>query len=227
VKRGSLQEHIFSTYITLRYGMAVIGALLPLVVYVAGKLDGTGLLSSISSYYWVPAARDWLVGILFATAGFLYLYKGFTTAENWALNLAALFAVGVATIPTERDCGDDCRFTLHGACAILMFVCLVYVVWFRARDTLKFLPDQSKAPGYRRAYSIVGVVMALSPLTAFLLNVLTVMTAYIFWVETAGILAFAAYWLIKSWEHEESKVVRRAMQAEIEMPEPPPFKRGA
>ena len=217
MKRGALQEHIFSTYITLRYGMAVVGALLPLAVYLAGKLNGTGLQSSISSYYWVPASRDWLVGGLFATAGFLYLYKGFTTAENWALNLAALFGVAVALIPTERDCTDNCRFTLHGACAILMFACLVYVVWFRSRDTLHLMDqdDQAAIARYRRAYAIVGFVMAASPATAFVLNALMKGQAFVFWVETAGILAFAAYWWIKSTELKASGAVGRALKAEV------------
>lgn len=222
MKRGPLHDHIFGTYITLRYGLAVIGGLLPLVVYVAGRIGGEGLQSSISSYYWVPTARDWFVGMLCATSGLLYIYKGFTTKENLALNLAALFGLGVAFIPTQPD-----RFTLHGASAILMFAGLVYVVWFRARDTLKYLPDQSRVPGYRRAYNTVSVVMALSPLTAFALNAFSILTSYIFWIETAGIVAFAVYWWIKSVELEESKAVRKALRGEIEMPEPPTFSRAA
>jgi hypothetical protein len=228
MSRGPLHEHIFGTYISLRYGMVAVGALLPLVVYVIGRLlDGVGLQSSISSYYWVPHARDWFVGMLCATAGFLYVYKGFTTAENVALNLAAVFGLGVALIPTEQHCVGRCPFTWHGASAILMFVCLVYVVWFRARDTLKYLPDQSRVAWYRRWYTVIGVVMGLSPLTAFVANAFSFLTSYVFWIETAGILAFAAYWWFKSTELEESKAIRRALRGELDMPEPPIFRRAA
>ena len=43
--------------------------------------------------------RIWSVGILFVVAAFLYLYKGFTPFENYALNVAGVCALGVALVP--------------------------------------------------------------------------------------------------------------------------------
>ena len=51
-----LQEHVFSTYITLRYGVVLIAALLPAVVYGVGRAFGIALQDSISAYYWASAA---------------------------------------------------------------------------------------------------------------------------------------------------------------------------
>ncbi|HYH46436.1 MAG TPA: hypothetical protein VEG34_12195, partial [Thermoanaerobaculia bacterium] len=149
MQSDKLQKHIFSTYLTLRYGIIAIGALLPLVVYGVGAFHGVELQDSISAYYWAPdgmdaPSRNWFVGGLFAVAAFLYLYKGFSIAENIALNLAAILAVGVAIFPTEWNCGEACgKFSLHGFCAVSMFACLAYVVWFRSRDTLELVPENA------------------------------------------------------------------------------------
>lgn len=222
MRRGELQEHFFNTYLSLRFGMALIAAAYPVMVYLAGRFDGVPLQDSISAYYWATAtgeyrARVWFVGGLFAVAAFLYLYKGFTAAENVALNLAAVFAVGVAVFPMEWECREDCGgFSLHGALAIAMFACLVYVVWFRARDTLRFLPPDADPARYRRLYGIVGGVMLASPLTAFLITTVTgARTTYEFFVEAAGIWAFSAYWWIKSTELRKSGATRKALRAEI------------
>src|SRR5215207_516937 len=102
--KEALRKHIYSTYLAQRYGMAVIAFAFPLLLYVAGKLNGLPLQGSMSAYYWAsnggdPPVRVWFVGGLFAVGSFLMLYKGYTRREDWALNLAALFAIGVALFP--------------------------------------------------------------------------------------------------------------------------------
>jgi hypothetical protein len=220
-----LREHIFSTYLTLRYGIVLIGALLPLIVYAVGRFHGVRLQDSISAYYWAsngtPApSRDWFVGCLFAVAAFLYLYKGFSKAENIALNVAAILAAGVALFPMEWNCGQACgKYSVHGFCAVAMFVCLVYVVWFRSGDTLPLIPDEPSRARYRRMYVITGAVMLASPLTAFLLNaVIGTRTSYVFFIEAAGIWAFALYWWVKSSELKRSAATAKALEGEVETP---------
>jgi hypothetical protein len=217
VRKDDLPDHVFGTYVSLRYGLAVIGVALPIIVYLIGVANGVKLQSSMSAYYWATQAgnapsRDWFVGCLFAVAACLYLYKGFTTAENVALNLAGIFAVGVAVIPMAWECKVDCeRFSLHGTSAILLFLCLVYVVWFRARDTLKLLPEAQR-PRYKKLYHVIGLVMLASPLIALALNVLLGGgAAYVFFIEAAGIWAFAAYWWVKSRELKQSSATTRAV----------------
>ena len=229
MQRDELQEHIFSTYLTLRYGIILIGALLPVIVYVVGLVKGIPLQDSISAYYWASPllggdapSRNWFVGGLFAVAAFLYLYKGFSTAENVALNFAAILAVGVAVFPMEwASEADSGKFSLHGFCAVSMFVCLAYVVWFCARDTLKLVPSNATpSPArYRQLYLIVGGVMLASPLTAFVMNSLIgTRSSFVFFIEAAGIWAFALYWWIKSSELKKSAATAKGLEAEIEHP---------
>jgi hypothetical protein len=224
-----LQKHILSTYLTLRYGIVLIGALLPVVVYLVGVFNNVPLQNSISAYYWAsvqghPApSRDWFVGSLFAVAAFLYLYKGFSKLENLALNVAAMFAVGVAVSPMEWQCEPPCvdHYSVHGFCAVAMFACLVYVVWFRSRDTLTLIADEALRARYRRTYAITGLVMLAAPVTAFVLNSFVgTHSTYVFFIEAAGIWAFALYWWVKSAELAHSAATVKALSGEVAAPGP-------
>ncbi|RKH02739.1 hypothetical protein D7V97_27580 [Corallococcus sp. CA053C] len=223
-----LQEHILSTYLNLRFFIAAAAVLIPLVVYGVGRLHGIGLQDSISAYYWAqgpgemyPPARAWFVGGLLGVAALLYLYKGFSFEENAALNLAAVLAVGVAVFPMQWNCQEECgRFSLHGFCAVAMFLCLAYVMWFRSLDTLVHLPDERSRAGYRKTYELTSIVMLVSPITAFLMNTFWgTPKSYVFFIETAGILAFALYWVVKSLELRQSGVVRKVLVGQARIPQ--------
>src|SRR5687767_12830615 len=104
---GELQEHMLWTYYGLRVGLAAIAIALPILVFgVGGVLHDVWLEPSISAYYHTKPKRLWLtthdifVGGLLAAGVGLYLYKGFSNKENIALNLAGVFAVLVAFLPT-------------------------------------------------------------------------------------------------------------------------------
>jgi hypothetical protein len=117
--RTALQKHVFRAYIHLRYGMAAIGTAFPIVVYIVGLYDNVQLQNSISAYYWATGsgafiARTWFVGGLFSLAALLYLYKGFSLGEDLALNIAALFAIGVAVFPMPWHGGPSSAF--RGPC---------------------------------------------------------------------------------------------------------------
>jgi hypothetical protein len=140
----SIERQIKDTYFSLRVGVAVIAFLLPPLLWVGGKIAGFPLRASMSAYYYatpehplppvgpcakadaagatsadpgtLPAGtmRNWLVGLLFAVGAILYVYKGYTTRENIALNVAGLLAVGIALFPMPWTCGPSPRFTMHG-----------------------------------------------------------------------------------------------------------------
>lgn len=227
-RSNELQDHVFNTYLSLRTGLWATGALLPFVIWFFGwAFDHKPLQKSISAYYWTTAneatgeyrARTILVGGLFAIALGLYLYKGFTKWEDIALNLAAIFCLGVALFPTTRPGQLDEGFlTFHGLFAILLFFCLAYVVWTRALDTLHLLRNNEAKKRYRRTYLVIGLVMLASPLAAIILNLLTFdRTSFVFWTEAAGIWAFALYWYVKSRELKETKATRRALQTGVQL----------
>lgn len=222
--KAALQQHIYATYNTLRFGMVVIAFVFPVLLYALGAAHGLPLQDSMSAYYWAGTGdespiRVWFVGGLFAIGSFLYLYKGFTVGENHALNAAAVFAIGVACFPMEWGCGTACaKISAHGVCAVLMFVCLVYVAWFRSGDTLPLLMNTQREAHYRRWYHVSAVVMLLSPLTAVLLqSVFQKSGAYVYFIELTGIWAFSLYWLLKSLEMRESQAEKKALQASVDV----------
>jgi Protein of unknown function (DUF998) len=175
----------------------------------------------MSAYYHAIAdgksMRDWFVGILFAVAIFLYLYKGYSAAENIALNLAGAFAVGIAIFPMEWNCGDACKdFSVHGFCAISFFLCIAFVCIRCASDTLKRIPDEKTKRRYGRLYKIIGLVMIAAPAIAFALTVLLRQySSRTFIAEAVGIFAFATYWLAKSRELYVTQVERKALHSEL------------
>jgi hypothetical protein len=214
---SELRSHMEGTYFNLRIGMAVIAFVLPILLAVGGKLlRGVPLQDSMSGYYHAGdgAVRDVFVGVLIAIGAFLYLYKGFSRAENYALNLAGAFAVATAVFPMRWQCEPACnRFSVHGTVAVLFFLCIAYVCLFRASDTLALLTDAKKIARYKRVYRTLGIVLVLSPLTAFVVSaVLQRSSAWVFFIEAFAVWAFAAYWLWKSIEMRHTSAERLALE---------------
>ena len=216
-----LREHMTRTYLNLRIGIAVIGAVLPVLLWGGGALAGQKtLLGSMSAYYHTPL-RDLFVGALVTIGVFLYLYKGFSRKENRALNLAGAFAVGVAMIATTAPDGVPAAWAkLHQICAVAFFLCIAYVCVFRAADTLSLLDDPKKVSRLRTVYRSLGIGMIVSPLTAVVL-------AYTlepqsrggsikFFVEAVAVWMFAAYWLVKSRELAQTGAERLALAGRVE-----------
>jgi hypothetical protein len=201
-----LQQHVYATYRSLRVGIAVIALIFPLLLWFGGAYAGIPLQESMSAYYHAASGahtmRDWFTGILFAVGAFLYLYRGFSWQEDWALNFAGVFAVCVAVIPVPWNCSTSCKMVSeHTACAIAFFSCIAYVSLFRAHDTLHLLEDKKREARFRWTYRVTGALLIASPLTAVLLALVFMqLKSYVFFAELAGIWAFAFYWLAKSHE---------------------------
>ncbi len=156
MKQDELKEHILKTYFWSRVGIAAISILFPLVLWFVGLSLNVHLQGSISAYYHTPM-RDVFVGSLFAIGAFLYLYRGYSTVENIALDFAGIFAIGVAILPTSAISEPKCdTFTapyLHGVCAILFFIAIAYVCIFQSSETLKEMIDESRRKFYEILYN--------------------------------------------------------------------------
>lgn len=235
MKRGTdLQDHVFDTYISLRYGIAALALLFPFVVPLAGWAHGSQLKGSLSAYFCesagvgevdgVFAAQTVFVGILFALGAALYLYKGFSNRENYLLNIAGASAWLVALIPTPCVEGYTLSIlgltlrgiTLHGASAVALFVCVALVCLLCSYDTLAEIPTPAARARYERAYKVFGILMLVLPLAAVFLTVVLKQTGIrILAVEAAGSLVFGAYWLLKSIELSQSKVQKKATQGAV------------
>lgn len=220
-----LQKHIAATYTTLRLGIAVLAMALPLVLWIGGYLRaGEPLAQSMSAYYYVGngVMRDEFVGVLFGVGAFLYLYKGYTKLENYALNLAGIFLACVALFPKAGP-AKVFGLPVHGTSAVLFFACIAYVCIFRASDTLSLINDPSKVDRYKKLYRWIGVGMIAAPAAAVVLtSVLDQRPANstVFFVEAAGVLVFASYWILKSREIALSNSERAALEGKLAVPEP-------
>ncbi len=212
-------KHIIATYQILRLGLAIIAFAFPVLLWIGGKvvtLDESSTLKlqgSMSAYYHAdpdddagnPTAgngvmRNWFVGLLFAIGIILYLYKGVTNLENYALNIAGVLAIGIAIFPMDWPESSGTGFSAHGACAVTFFLCIAYVCIFRASDTLSLISDDKKRAYYRRRYKLIGFGMILMPAGAYALHFFLDSGWAILAVEVAGIYVFATYWWLKSHE---------------------------
>ena len=104
----TLREHMLGTYHNLRVGIGVVGAILPFLLLLGGwLLDHESLQGSMSAYYYSPTMRDVFVASLGAIGLFLILYKGFSSREDRALDIAGVGALIVAFFPTGLACPKD------------------------------------------------------------------------------------------------------------------------
>jgi len=217
----TLETQLRKTYFSLRIGVAALGMIFPFLLWVGGLTKHITLRPSMSAYYYATRAypdppdckevdaamatlpagtmRNWFVGFLFAVGAMLFVNKGSTDRENYALNAAGIFAAGVALCPMAWDCDSTGKFSWHGAFAFSFFAAIAFVCAFCADDTLHYLP-QAEQGKFRNTYRALALFMVASPATAWAFNVFTQQTSKIYWTEVFGIESFALYWFVKSRE---------------------------
>jgi len=136
------------SYLGLRKAVGIIGVALPFVLIIGKRLlEGPGIQSSISSYYYTDM-RDVFVGSLCAIGVFLMSCRGYDCRDEIAGRLACFFAIGVALFPTTPSISPNFEEVviggLHLAFAALLFVTLAY---FCLRSSRK--PRQTKPPPFK------------------------------------------------------------------------------
>jgi hypothetical protein len=227
-KVKDLSKSIARSYFFLRIGLAVMAFAFPVLLLVGGLLAKVPIQGSMSAYYHAtlnalpdhPAGqgvmRDLFVGILFAVGISLFVYQGVTRLEDYALNLAGLFALGIALFPMQWSGPRTLTGDLHKAFAICFFACIAYVAIFRARDTLSLISNETRRKYYGRLCVILGCLMIGLPIIAFVLALFPLLTKYqIFLIEFCRIYAFGAYWVAKTCELRETDFDRKAAQGRI------------
>jgi hypothetical protein len=200
------QGFLVLSYLDLRKAVGIIGFALPFVL-AFGKilLQGSGIQSSISSYYYTDM-RNVFVGSLCAIGVFLMSTRGYDRKDEIAGILACVFAVGVALFPTTPDIGATSRDKLIGALhlsfAALLFLTLAY---FSLALFTKTAPDKTltrrklqrnavyRVCGYTILASIFLMVVVALPEVKTLVERLTP----VFWLESVAVVAFGVSWLVK------------------------------
>ena len=194
------------SYLNLRKAIGIIGASLPFAL-VIGKilLEGPGIQSSISSYYYTNM-RDVFVGSLCAIAVFLMSYKGYERKDAVAGDLACIFALGVALFPTTTNINptsqDRLVGVLHYLSAVLFFLTLAYfsLVLFRKSNPAKI--RTRKKIQRNMVYTVCGYTIlaciALLGLKSLLPEESPVNNLNpVFWLESVAVFVFGVSWLTK------------------------------
>lgn len=188
----------------MRMFLTVLIALFPFTILALGAADGLSLQKSLSSYYWASAdpvnfPRTAFIGMLCAAGTLLIVYRGFTREEDHVLNAAGLCCFGTAVFPMKWA-ATGLGFAIHDMFATLLFVFLAYVMWFRAKDTLKFVEDETRKRRYWRLYNVLSLCMLATPAVAWLLTHFLPGSQFILVTEILGIWSAAAYWFAKNRE---------------------------
>lgn len=213
----SLSKHMAGTYHGLRLGIGVIGIALPVALWLGGLLLDREARGSMSAYYYSDALRDIFVGALCMIGAALYLYKGFSTKENVALNFGGLFAVGVALIPTFPDnVTDGPLITPHRVFAVLFFLCIAYVAIFRASDTLSLVGDTKVASRLQATYRSLGIAMVVLPVAAIIAGLAHAPFKSVFLAEALAVWVFGAFWLVKSRELRTTDAQQLALEGKLQ-----------
>ena len=211
----TVQECMAYTYYNLRYGLAVLAFLFPIVLRLG--LPGRVHPGSISAYYHT-SMRNYFVATLVALGVFLVLYRGFSRPESWILNVAGVSVIGVAFLPTGRDgASTDPEDTfiaphLHGLCALIAFGCMAIVIECFGTRTLELIPKTLRSR-FRGAYHILAGLMIILPIACWILAYKK--PEYLFIVETVALYVFVAYWFTKTLEFHRSGAETLAISGDL------------
>jgi len=197
---------------------AVITMALPIILVLTEKIAGnTAVLNSISAYYY-SSSRDIFVGMLFAVSVILFLYRGQNLKENIALDLAAVFGIITAIVPTNPDmmsCDFACSkwvtpYCIHILAAVAFFLCLAYVSFFCFRKQCNTQNHSKKnLRRYENLFALLAVLLILFPaLTIFfssgIINLNSSCSKLVFWVEILAIYSLGCLWLTKYFESKDN-----------------------
>jgi len=230
---AQLQKYMLETYFWLRVGLGALAFAFPLLLVVIGFSQGIPLQNALSDYYFAFAPpssplrvfpeRVVFVGILSALGFFLLLYRGFSRTEGWLLNIAGLSAIVVALFPTAppdycHNCGSGASATVHFVAATILFVSIAIDAWACTDQTLGELPPIERR-WFRWWYDFLALGMLVFPAAAVLLTyLLETPNKSIIAVEWAGIVTFAIYWGLKTYELSLSGAEKRALAGRLEPP---------
>lgn len=115
-------ELVFS-YLTLRNLIGFSGLLLPIILSIFPRRPSKyyGFEPSISDYFYTDRG-DILVVVLCILGTLLITYKGYNWKEQLLTCIAGICGIGVAFVPTAKDC-LECNLSVHtGSGGVLDFI---------------------------------------------------------------------------------------------------------
>ena len=186
------------SYRNLRAIIGYVGLTLPVVLLLAGLVDGH-IESSISAYYYTKVGNVF-TGALCVIGIFLLAYRLTSWAiDNIATTLAGIAALGVAffhAAPKNATLGQLRLADVHLTCAAVLFVLLGAISLFIfPRD---ILPGQEwRANWYMAFGALIWLSIILMPTLNWLAGSFYDNDHVFFILETACVMAFAASFILK------------------------------
>jgi len=192
-------RHTYS-YLALRKAVGWIGILLPFTLMLGVFLIFKGeIIQESISHYYHTGMSDVFVGALCAVALFMFFYSGYDKWDDWAGNVAAIFAIGVAWFPTTEVGASDLTGKIHFTCAALFFLTLaIFSLFLFTRKGLNPTPQKLTR---NKIYIICGIIM-IACLVAIVIYLNFIHNdnhgySFVFWAETVALVAFGVSWLTK------------------------------
>ena len=192
-------RHTYS-YMDLRKAVGWIGILLPftLMIGVLFIFDEKVIQESISHYYYTGMG-DVFVGALCAVALFMFFYSGYDKRDDWAGNLAGVFAIGMAWFPVTESGTATGAGIIHVICAgLFFFILAVFSLFFFTRGEEN--PTRQKLKR-NKVYVTCGIVILACLIAIAIYHAMShdenLKSGFVFWAETAALVAFGISWLTK------------------------------
>jgi hypothetical protein len=197
---------------TLRRIVGLLGISFPFTMIIGTVCfsECKEIQSSISIYYHTDM-RNIFVGFLCAIALFLYSYKGYETVDNIMANLAGIFALGLAFIPTSaqdpltsciRNPFDNPAInSIHYVCAGGFLLSLAFFSLYLFRKGDKFMASTRQKRIRNRLYCSMGIIMliCMALIVIYLIARPPALKKLhpVFWLETIALICFGISWFVK------------------------------
>ena len=228
------------SYWQLRQFIGILGLIMPLILPLGTRLiRGSAKLEPSISHYYYSIMHVAFMAILCMLGSFLITYRGTSKYKVWekiVSTVAGVFALGVATFPTEfagyRDAGHSQLIalvlhdlkdvpewvnTLHHIFAATLFTSFAVfcLIFFQDSDTGVY---DKKKKRRNNLYKICGILILAS-----MLAIVVVTFVFKSWdfpnstfvFETTALLPFGLSWLVKGsvhWPYSKYKVLRKSIQ---------------
>jgi hypothetical protein len=149
---------------------------------------------------------DVFVGTMCAIGVFLLSYRGPERKDDIAGNLACIFAVGVALLPTALEGATGIKAFVGKLHFIFAAAFLLTLIYFSLRLFTKTNPNLEPTPrkiARNRIYRTCGYVMLACVIMIAVLKLAPGTDAWVrdskavFWFEAGAVVAFGISWLVK------------------------------
>jgi hypothetical protein len=199
-----IEHSLALSYLGLRKGIGLIGMTLPLVLVIGRViLESTGILDSISGYYY-SSMRNIFVGSLCAVSVFLLSYR-YERQDDIASDIAGISGIGVALFPTAPDVGATPLQVMIGwvhlsfaACFFLTLAFFALVLFRRTDPNQKTRQKQQRNMIYLFCGLAIVACIDLIAVIQFLPSNPWVQPLHpVFWLESLATMAFGIAWFVK------------------------------